>query len=289
MYVAKNILTIIILGLFFSVTAQESISLRGTILDNKTQRPIEYVNVGIFEKNIGTVSNDSGNFILNIPTSKIKDSITFSRIGYYTRKFKINEILKNNTSKIFLKRKTIQLAEVKVLSPKLKVKTKGNKTTSHKIVLGICSASLGKETGALIRLPDKEVFIKNFNFNIVFNNPDSAKFRLNIYSYDHKIEENILKKNIYFTIRKKVIGNFRIDLSKYNIVVHGNVFISVELVELYSKSINPKKVNDKYFYDRINISGTITGSKSFYRKISLGKWEKIGYNFSPGFWLTVAY
>ena len=289
MYIKKCMVILIVMGLFFNVTAQESITLKGTIFDTKTHRPVEYVNVGIFEKNIGTVSNDSGNFILNIPLSKIKDSVTFSRIGYYIKKVKISELLKDDSGNVFLKPQTIQLDEVKVLSDKLKVKTKGNKSTSRKIVLGIGSSSLGKETGTLIRLPDKEVFIKDFNFHIISNRPDSAKFRLNIYSYDHGIKETILKKNIYFTIHKNDIGNFKINLSKYNIVVHGDVFVSVEVVALYSKGPDPNLKNDKYFYDRINVSGTVTGLKSFYRKVSLGKWEKIGYNFSPGFWLTVAY
>ncbi len=289
MNIKNFFLTLNLLGFFMNAGAQENIQLMGTVLDSKTERPVEYVNVGIFEKNIGTVSNDSGIFILNIPTDKIKDAITFSRIGYYNREIKISEILKNNPVKVYLKPRTIQLDEVKILSKKLKVKTKGNKSTSRKIVLGIGSSSLGKETGTLIKLPDKEVLIKDLNFHIVTNRPDSAKFRFNIYSYEHGIKNNLLKKNIYFTVHKNDMGDYKVDLSKYNIVVHGDVFVSVEVVALYSKGPDPNIKNDKYFYDRINISGTLTGSKSFYRKVSLGKWEKTGYSFSPGFWLTVAY
>lgn len=271
-----------------TLLAQHALKLQGVVYDSLTHKPAKYVNIGILEKGIGTVSSDSGKFEFTIPSDKLHDSLTFSRIGYRTKKLPIAQIQKKEA--FFLVRKAIPLHEVEIASKKLKVKEKGNVTHSKSIVLGLSNVlSLGKEVGTLIRLPDKPVYIEDFNFHIVTNNPDSVKFRLNIYSYDKMIGNNLLKRNIYFTVPGKKVGNFKVNLESYHIEVRGNIFVSVEMLKDYvSKGPDPNKKFDKYFYDRLNVSGTITGSKSFYRKVSLGEWEKTGL-FSPGFWLTVAY
>lgn len=290
MRITKEIaLIIIVLGLSVcKIYGQESVEIKGVVYDSATRHPVEYTNIGIFEKGIGTVSDFSGRFSINIPGDLLNDSITFSRIGYYKKVISTLKLQQNALQTIYLIPKTIQLEEVKIDAKKLKIKTKGNKTRSEKIVLGISSSlSLGLETGTVIKLPDKPVYIKDFNFHIAYNRPDSAKFRLNIYSYDKKIENNILKKNIYFTVSGKTTGDFKVDLTKYNLVVQGDVFVAIEELAVYSKGPDPKIKFDKYYYDRINVSATVTGSKSFYRKVSMDKWEK--KSSSPGFWLTVAY
>ena len=98
---------------------------------------------------------------------------------------------------------------------------------------------------------------------------------------------NLLTENIYFTVRKKDFNNYKVNLSKFNIEVKGKIFVAVENVELNVSSIskpdNKRSENKSY---RVNVSGTLIGSKSFYRKVSLGDWEKIGSSISPGFWIT---
>lgn len=287
----KVSLTILFFGFsVYGVLGQESIKLKGIVYDSATKQPVEYVDIGIRGKGIGTVSDDSGRFSLNIPADKRNDSLTFSCIGYHTKKIRITDFLSKKENPVFLIQRIVQLTELKIVSKKLKNRTKGNKTRSKSIVLGISSSlNLGMEIGTVVKLPDKPVYIENFNFHIVYNRPDSAKFRLNIYSYDKKIGNNILNKDIYFTIHGKTTGDFKVNLTKYNIVVRGDVFVAVEVLADYSKGPDPNKKFDKYYYDRINISGSIIGSQSYSRKISLGKWENEGHSFSPGFWLTVAY
>ena len=113
---------------------------------------------------------------------------------------------------------------------------------------------------------------------------------MNIYKYNKKIGKNILSKPIYFTVKNDDTGDYALDLKKYNLIVTNDVFVSIEVVAVYSsKGPDPKIRNDKYFFDRINISGTLIGSPSYRRKVSLDKWENFGSTFSPGFWMTVAY
>jgi len=290
MRMIRIILTVIIVINAFLLSGQQKIYIKGTIYDSSTLIPAEYVNVGISGRNIGTVSCNSGLFELEIPGGLVNDSLTFSKIGYFDLKKSIKVLSKEKPNKIYIAPKTYQLDQVTIISEHLKEHTKGNKSRSGKIVLGLSkSLSLGREIGTKIKLPEKDVFLKKFTFHIVYNRPDSARFRLNIYSYDNKINTNILTKNIYFLIKGNYTGDYSLDLSKYNIVVKGDIFVSLETVAVYiSKGPDKEKKNDQYFYDRINISGTVAGGTCYKREVSQGAWEKVK-SFSPGFWLTVLY
>ena len=74
---------------------------------------------------------------------------------------------------------------------------------------------------------------------------------------------------MYFTIRKNTLGDFKVDLTKYNIVVKEDVFVAIELLADYSKDSDSNIKFDKYYYDRINISAAMMGPQSYSRKISL--------------------
>ena len=267
------------------LNAQNAYKAKGIIVDSSSNKVIEYVCVGIIGKDVGTIANELGFYNLNIPEQYINDTITFSRIGYQNKFVIAKDLIDRNNVKTVLIPKNKELAEVVISGRGTKVKTKGNTTRSRSFVIAISSGSVGSEVGTVIHLPNDSVFVKDFNFYILTDKPDSVKFRLNIYSFNKEVKDNILKENIYFTVTNRVIGDFKVDLSKYNLYLRGRIFISVEPVAVFSKGPDPKISNDRN-YDRINISGTITGSESFYRKVSLGKWTKIKYSFSPGLWIT---
>jgi hypothetical protein len=266
--------------------AQDIIKIQGLVVDTSSNAsPIRYVSIGIIGKDVGTISNDSGLFHLNIPNQHFNDSITFSRIGYYSKLLKIGDLINQKDIKIILVPKNTELEEVLVTAKGSKIKTRGNITRARGIVIAISSGSVGSEVGTVIHLPNEPVLIKEFNIHILSNQPDSAKFRLNFYSFNNEIGDIIFNENIYFTIPNKFVGDFKVDLSKYLLSIGGDIYISAEPIAIYSKTPITNSINNKT-YDRINISGTLTGSKSFYRKVSLGKWQKIKYSFSPGFWIT---
>jgi|BarGraIncu00222A_1022003.scaffolds.fasta_scaffold67762_1 hypothetical protein len=285
----KTILIILqLISFSFCISAQNNYTIHGMISDTSANgTPICYVSIGIIGKNVGTVSNDSGIFKLSIPTQYLNDSITFSRIGYYSKLMNVGDLIKLKSININLVSKNTELGEVHVVAEGLTAKTIGNITKAKNVVMGISSTTLGKEIGTVIHLPNEPVFLKDFNFYIVGNRPDSAKFRLNIYRYNKEIGENLLKRNIYFSIPGGLLGDYAVDLRKYNIFCANDIFIAVEVIAVYSKGPDPNIKLDKFYYDRINVSGSVVrGSKSFNREVSLGQWEKTKYSFSPGFWIT---
>ena len=277
--------------MFYNISySQDSIKINGETIDSINENPVKYVNIGIFKKNIGTVSNDKGVFEINIPNEYSNDSILFSCIGYQTIKIYIPELLKNDLAKILLTPKTIKLSEVKVVSKRLTQKVVGNKTSSESVGLAISQAmGYGSEIGTVIKLPNEPTLIKDFNFHIYFNRPDSSLFRLKIYSYNKGIDTLLINENIVFRIKNHYTGDYKIDLLKYHIVAQKKVFVSIECLQEYTHGYDSTKKNDKRFYDRIIISAKLFGSKSFVREVSQGKWEKPEMSKSPAFWLNISY
>ncbi|NJO90233.1 MAG: carboxypeptidase-like regulatory domain-containing protein, partial [Chloroflexia bacterium] len=76
-----------------------------------TREKIEYANVGIAWKNIGTISNDEGKFALLVPKSLANCDLLISSIGYKPYKVNISEI-KNEPLDIQLLPENIEIEEV---------------------------------------------------------------------------------------------------------------------------------------------------------------------------------
>ena len=66
-----------LLGVSNTLIAQEK-KVIGRLVDAETKQAIPYVNIGVFQKNIGTVSDENGNFVLGFSEySTASDSIIF--------------------------------------------------------------------------------------------------------------------------------------------------------------------------------------------------------------------
>ena len=64
--------------------------IKGVIIDSKTKERVPYVNIWVENENIGTTSNENGEFELNNATNN--KTIVFSSIGYLTKKVKSESI-----------------------------------------------------------------------------------------------------------------------------------------------------------------------------------------------------
>jgi len=278
-------------GSFLKIYSQTSFRVDGVIIDTVTNLPIDFANIGIIGKDLGTVANDSGHFHLYIENKFLHDSLTVARLGYFKKSIKISELANERINYIYLIPRTIELDQVQIEAKKFNTKIIGKKTSTKSAVMYFSSDStkLGHEFGIIFHLPHNPVLIKDFNFHISYNRPDSAKLSLNIYRYSNdKIGESQLDKPIYFTIRNNDIGDYKVDLSKYKIWRSQDVLITIENLKIYiSHGPDPKVKFDNFSYDRILISLALLGSKTYERKVSLGKWEKLSSIYSPGFWITI--
>lgn len=273
----KSSILILIYLISYSIFGQNTAD--GIIKNAQTNEPIPYVNIGILNRDKGTVSNEKGEFTLEIPNEFVNDTIKISSIGYETKIFIANEFIKtlkeNKTVK--LSEKTIELNEVVVSNKKLKEKVLGNKTKSKMMRGGFRNAELGNELGIKIKIKKSPTYITKFHANLTSNTGEKMKFRLNFYSIEKGLpKEKLITQNIIFSI-DSIEGEFTLDLSKYNLVVEKDFYLTMELIE------NEGNKESEVFF-----SAGLMGKATVTRLASQAEWKKLG-SIAIGFSLTTKY
>jgi len=89
-------------------------SYSGKVLSSDTKSEIAFANVGIIGRNVGTVTDQSGNFSIELDNVYNNDSIRFSMIGYESKSYKVDYFKENSIKNVYLDPKSYFLTEVKV-------------------------------------------------------------------------------------------------------------------------------------------------------------------------------
>ena len=75
----------------------------GLVLDSESLEPLPYVNIGLQNRNIGTVSDEEGYFEFEVDAQKNnQDTLRFSMIGFEPKSYVLEDYLKQNLSNLFL-------------------------------------------------------------------------------------------------------------------------------------------------------------------------------------------
>ena len=85
----------------------------GKVLDASSGKPLEYVSLGVIDTPIGIVTNEKGEFSIDVKGQSSKAQVRVSMIGYKAQTFSIENLAtKENILK--LETEPIQLGEVTV-------------------------------------------------------------------------------------------------------------------------------------------------------------------------------
>ena len=217
----------------FSSISVYSQSLKGKVLSNSTKTGIGFVNVVFVGKNIGTVTDEDGNFTLTLVNIINSDSLRFSIIGYESKTLSVLQLKEDSSKKVFLDLKVYKLLEVNVIHKKgrkPKEITIGTEVVSNDLKSGFENNDLGSELGFKANVKEA-VLLEDLNLNVATCTFDTVTYRLNIYQSVDKIEyKNILTEPIYISFSKDKINNvITSDLKKYSIIVKGDILIALEL------------------------------------------------------------
>ena len=239
------------------------------MIDRESGQPIVFANIGIIGKNIGTVSDVTGWFKIELNSNFDKDTLCISCIGYEKRTYLIVDFKDNirnaDQVKIELLPKSYLLEEVIIQPVDTKTYTLGNFCESNSPYgNAFYSDKLGTEMGVIVNLPRKKniAFLKNFRFYIGEFTFDRFPVRLNIYNLkNNQPYENILAEPVFLDITSA--GEYIIDLEKYNIITNGNFFISLEYYKIADKTegeltfcaVHNRKMNKGNGYYRLTSQG----------------------------------
>ena len=249
---------------------------KGKLIDAETKEALPYVNIGVYGKGIGTVSDEDGLFDLLIDKSRLADTdvLQFSSIGYETiKKSVLNlEYVYNDYPAILMRPKNMELNEVVVTN-------RGGFEISDIVgyqnygenVYGYWkdNIALGGELATKIKVKKGLRKLNTLFFGVYANPSDSVLIRVNLYEIGKSktvlgknlnlSNENILH-TIYPTTKVAIV-----DLSPYSIYVKDDFFVSLELLKVYGDKpigLILKASSDK-------------GTYSIRKFASLGKWEVI--------------
>lgn len=270
--------TVIVISV--STTAQ---NFSGQIFDAKTKEPISYVNIGIMNQGVGTVSDEYGNFSLNLSDKYNKDTLKIFVIGYRAIFLNVQDA-KTKDAKLYLEQSSYELGEVVVRPVHYKTKVVGNTDLGEPSIAFIGDSTkpnVGYEVGTLIHIKKRTTYIDNISFGVCKNEYDSITIRLNI--YDEKTNENVLKHPVYVTVKKgdKIVT---VDTKKYNIMVYDDFIIAFEALEILQiKSRKEKNIGNKFMF-----SGGFFGSDMLMRENIYDTWQKVPV-IVIGFNATITY
>jgi len=274
--------TLLFVFLSFGIHAQEN-TISGEITNSQNGVNLEYVNIGIADRNVGTVSNAKGNFILKLNEKvSLNDTIVFSHIGFESKKILVNQLKSNNNIISLLPCENI-LKEVVVSFKKPKPKQFGRSSKG----LGLMHFNfftaldktvddyLSRERGMEFRIK-KDCKITDFNFNITSNEFKLVKFRLNFYKVENGLPSKILiEKDIIFEVKDNKLGLFTVDLKPYDIYLDkemGDIAVTIQWIE----SVKSDE-KSKYFSISTAMSAT---ENSFYREKNMANWSKTGQSLT---------
>lgn len=251
------------------VSADKRQTISAKVLDPEDKTPLAFVNVGIPNKNIGTVTSEDGVFHLTVPTQFLADTLAISMAGYS----KCLIPIKATRDTILLSRRAAALVEAVVLKSVPRKKILGNTTTSNKISVGFPMRFLGAEIGVKIAMGKTPRRLRMFHCHLTGSRVDSAIYRLNIYRFYNGNPENVLQNNILLSVGNKP-GDYSLNLAAQNLILSGDILVSLELLRSYSATPNTGAV---YF------SAAFFNSGTWRRSTSQAAWRKargIGVGFN---------
>lgn len=276
----KILLTSIILftNLIYSQT-------KGTVIDSISQQSIPYVNIWVENENIGTTSNETGQFEIN---ESLKDKILiFSAIGFKTKKINSNTI----GMEIKLSPEITELEEVLISNNSKSKEIKVGEFKDEDIKLNMACWSKPWILARFFPYEkefDETRFIKSIKIRTT-SDIKNAKFNIRLYQKNENGEpgEFLYDKNI-IGIAKKGKRLTEIDLSEYDIYFpKDGLFIAIEWFiieenkyEFKVKWVDTKKKEKKISYEpAYGVIPSETGENSMIY-IS-GKWQKIWKSRNP--------
>lgn len=125
-YSLKNwVLAILILVAVRAIGQPTTTSYKGRVVDAQTQASLAFTSVSVLNQPVGVITNSYGEFVFNIPSAYLHDTLAVSFIGYQTLKTPISALLSHHTNVLSLQPNSITLDEYVVRKKRKRPNVKG--------------------------------------------------------------------------------------------------------------------------------------------------------------------
>jgi hypothetical protein len=219
---------------------------KGKVINAETGEPIPFVNIGIIEKGIGTVSDEEGLFYLSLEKNEVEETskVLFSALGFKSLNIQISKIplgydkypiFKMEPSNIELNEVVVSNKQGRFITDVIGYKNYGEKSFGY----WKDQVALGGELATKIYAKTGLRRLEKFQFEVFDNPSDSLLLRVNIYDDDGvqglpKTNLNTSNNNILITVKRddKIVW---VDLKPYDIYTQDDFIVSLELLKVYGE------------------------------------------------------
>ncbi|WP_038336538.1 MULTISPECIES: alpha/beta fold hydrolase [Empedobacter] len=243
---------------------QAQIKLKGSVKDSNNL-PISYCSIGIKNSEVGAITDENGNFSIEIPGNLSKSHLIFDASGYDEISKSIEEIQQNSI--IILNEKSISLTEVTLKTEKMKEKIIGQKTRPMLTFSKMFDQNVPTiEQGNIFEIyPNTK--LNAFNFHIIPSSKyEEITLKVNIYVVKNGLPtESLLDENIIY--KTSTTGWQKIDLTPYKFR-----FKNVDKIAVTLQLVDYKKLAQEDFVFGVSAKKSLAKDLLF-RYQSQGNWE----------------
>jgi hypothetical protein len=244
--------------LLIPVVAFGQLMISGKTL-SKSADAIPFVNIGVVGREIGTSSDASGQFTLNLSLENIDDTILFSAIGYHSVWIRVEQLLDGQQKEIRLEEKVTQLQDVTVMGGKLREVVRGRKKpgkSSGRVMGKAPGAQFARKfnsKGKTICVKDVSAYFTSFRVSVTL--------RLRIYDFENEVQgADLLNINVFVGMGK-LQDWVTVDISEHNVCSDKQILIGYEWLD------------DNFKGPMVSIGGI--SYDTYYRLASHGKWNQL--------------
>ncbi len=237
----KKLNFLFVLFLFSAFQAQV---ISGTIFSKEENKPIPYVKIGVEKDNLGTVSDESGKFSLDLSKTNTNKNVRIEVSGYEPFSMNVGNFIKQNPQQIFLQEKVQTIKEVKLTPKKLVDKNWGVNTKSKSVTYSVNpefdKTNFLGETAIQFNTK-KRAKIRTINLNVAqFNSKEPVVMRYTIYNDENGLPgKSLLDEEITVELTSDKIkdGVFSLDVNNQNIWVKGKFYVGIQFLKAFDGNI----------------------------------------------------
>jgi hypothetical protein len=257
------------------------------IVNKISGEAIPFVNIGVINSTIGTVSDEKGTFTLDLKNAKNTDTLKISIISYKTITLNIGVLRTTNFPSIIkMSENVVELDEVIISNRERKPFVLGlDKKHCYPI-------PFYKKVTSKVSFPQKNyrheigtrftnaqlLHLDSIQLNFANCNLTEIELRINVSVIKNDVIKNILTKPIYVTLSKKEALNFPIiNLTKFAVQLDTDFLISIE---------NYTKMENNSLSILANFKSKGKKYPTYYRQSSQSKWTQLKAKKSKDFGLS---
>ena len=240
----------------------QTLRIEGKVCNKTNKEPLPFSHVYLLSKQIGTTTNNKGQFNIFIDKDHLEDTLSFSFLGFENQYFLVKDLIGNKSNDIYLEPKDISLEEIRIVPSKSSFI--GDKRLKNLVGAG---KNCGTTLCTYYSFTDSAFYLDQLAFYVVdFKQKANPRLRFRLYSVNYsnigKIPgEELLNTNIVIELNKKNTW-YSVNLSDYNIFIESCEFFagfeiicehSVEhIMEELNKIILPEDVSNVCHFGATN-------------------------------------